>query len=59
MSIDLHFYVAGVPAYKMQSYIYEFIEQYENFVSQLQKEAQNFTKKMGEFSMSQEFIASQ
>lgn len=59
LDVDLQFYVAGVPGYKMQSYINNFIEQYTKFSAILKKDTQTFLKQKYKYSTSNQLTAIQ
>lgn len=59
MDVELQFYVAGVPGYKMQAYINKLFENYTIFAAQLKTDTQKFLNQKYKFSNSVELTAIQ
>jgi len=59
IDVEVQFYVAWVPWYKMQSYVNNFLEQYQSFSSLLKKDTQKFVAQKLQFNTSRELTAVQ
>jgi hypothetical protein len=59
MDVELQFYVAGVPGYKMQAYINKLLEKYTSFSALLQSNTQKFLSQRYKYSNSIELTAIQ
>ena len=59
IDVELQFYVAGVPGYKMQSYINTLFENYAQFTSTLKKDTQKFVSQKFKYTTSDELTAIQ
>lgn len=57
MDVEIQFYVAWVPGYRMQAYITDFLDQYTSFSSNLKRDAQKYTAQKSNFSTSTELTA--
>ncbi len=59
LEVELQFYVAWVPGYKMQSYINTLFEQYTKFSAELKKQTQKFVAQKYKYTTSAELTAIQ
>jgi hypothetical protein len=59
MDVELQFYVAGVPGYKMQAYINKLLEKYKSFSALLTSDTQKFLSQKYKYTTSKELTAIQ
>jgi len=59
MDVEIHFYVAGVPGYKMQAYVNDLLDSYALFSSTLEKETQKYVVQKSNYVTSEELSAIQ
>lgn len=57
VEVEIQFYVAWVPGYKMQAYINTFLDQYTSFSASLKKDTQKFVAQKYKYSTSRELTA--